>query len=180
MLLQRRRREGGKDGNDTGRCPRTVRFGAGGVSSTTGAKLPESQWSGLVLSWPRRTARDSSRSSAQEASPLRGRGAGTTTTPSFRWLSMSGCSASVPMAAGSGCGEMTCRLVAKGRDGRGVAEDSASGPAGTTSCPTPLHSSSSVLNATRRTSPRVHQSTRLVLLSCSSRTDTTPPESAHS
>mgnify|MGYP006934359138 CR=1 FL=1 len=130
-MLQRRRREGGKDGNDTGRCPRTVRFGAGGVSSTTGAKLPESQWSGLVLSWPRRTARDSSRSSAQEASPLRGRGAGTTTTPSFRWLSMSGCSASVPMAAGSGCGEMTCRLVAKGRDGRGVAEDSASGPAGT-------------------------------------------------
>lgn len=108
MLLQRRRREGGKDGNDTGRCPRTVRFGAGGVSSTTGAKLPESQWSGLVLSWPRRTARDSSRSSAQEASPLRGRGAGTTTTPSFRWLSMSGCPASVPMAAGCSCGEMTC------------------------------------------------------------------------
>jgi hypothetical protein len=164
-LLQRRRREGGKDGNDTGRCPRTVRFGAGGVSSTTGAKLPESQWSGLVLSWPRRTARDSSRSSAQEASPLRGRGAGTTTTPSFRWLSMSGCPASVPMAAGCSCGEMTCSEGTRWK-GSGKRFCEWAGRNHLVSY-TPLHSSSSVLNATRRTSPRVHQSTRLVLLSCS-------------
>ena len=87
----------------TGRCPRTGRSAAGGVSSTTGAKLPESQWSVLDLSWARRTTKDSSRSSAQEARPLRGRGAGTTTGPGPGPFSCSA-SASAPMAAAAGGG----------------------------------------------------------------------------
>lgn len=76
--------EEGKRRKDANEVPGGV-GGRGGDRRRSCRSSP--QWSGL----------DSSRSSAQGASPLRGRGAGTTTTP-FRWW-LSGCSASALMFA---------------------------------------------------------------------------------